>query len=594
MKKNLLSFVLAILSTGVFATLSTPQLSLPADSATVIMPNAFLKWQPVTNATFYRIQVDTSVNFTNPQNLISIPTGFYCANLLFGTKYYWRIKAKNPTDSSVWSSSFLFTTFYNQFTLNSPKMVNAKATFTVSANADITSDVITINGVNLTEGLHFVAGGTANATATNIANAININGSLIGVVTAVATTNKVDVWALANGTLGNGMPVAFTAGGAAGGSWSGATLINGSFGISAVKGNLTWNAITGVNFYQYEIDTSATFNSPKNKKGIVPFGTNLAEVDQLFFDTYYHWRLRAIHAQDTSGWSAYNTFKTPSEIVHNSPAPSFANAMPNQTMKWNLMAGVQEYDVQYDTTLNFNSTQLKTIYNVFSPVDNANGIKLLFGQKYYWKVRGVHDFDVSGWSTPWNFTTINQIPLYQPANTSSTSSPIPTFVWKNVTGINKYELQLDVNNNFTNPTTYTVNQGGSDSAYTLQNALVMNQVYFWRVRAMHGNDTSSWSAPFSFTASNTSVAEITSGAVLNVFPNPAKDVVNISLSNSTSSKISVAIIDMLGKTVLENNYNVNSSSKNISIDLRNFNQGIYFINVTTEVEKLTKRMVINK
>jgi hypothetical protein len=51
---------------------------------------------------------------------------------------------------------------------------------------------------------------------------------------------------------------------------------------------------------------------------------------------------------------------------------------------------------------------------------------------------------------------------------------------------------------------------------------------------------------------------------------------------------------MLGKTVLENNYNVNSSAKNISIDLRNFNQGMYFINVTTDVEKLTKRMVVNK
>lgn len=594
MKKNVFLLFLTVLSASVFATLSTPQLSLPADGATVIMPNAFLKWQPVTNATYYRIQVDTSVNFTNPKNYNSIPTGYYCSELLFGTNYYWRVKAKSPSDSSVWSDVFLFTTFYNEFTLNTPKMINAKATFTVSSNADITSDVITINGINLTEGLHFIAGGSANATATNIANAINIHVNLIGVVTATTSNNKVDVWAVANGTLGNGIPVSFTAGGAAGGSWNGASLTNGSFGIDAVKGNLTWNAITGVNSYQYEIDTTPLFNSPNNKKGIVPFGTNSAEVDQLFFDTYYYWRLRAIHSQDTSGWSAYVTFKTPAEIVHFSPAPSFTGAMANQQMKWNLMAGVQEYDVQYDTTTNFNSTELKTIYNVFSPLNYANAIKLHFNQKYYWRVRGVHDFDVSGWSAPWDFTTINQIPLYQPANSSFTSSPIPTFVWKNVTGITKYELQLDVNSNFTNPTTYIVNQNGSDSAYTLQNALVMNQVYYWRVRAMHSNDTSSWSAPFSFTASNTSVAETVSKVSINVFPNPAKEVVTVSLSNVSSSSVSVTLIDMLGKTVFESVYSVNTSAQNLGIDLNKINPGVYFIHVIAGNEKLTKRIVVNK
>lgn len=592
MKKLLFSSSLLILTLTATAALDVPTLSLPADSAANQMPNAFVKWNPVTNATYFKIQVDLNENFTNPKNFTSVPTGFNLSELLFGTNYHWRVKAMSQNDSSAWSSSRMFTTFYNLFTLNTPAMVNAKATFTISANADMANDMLTIAGNPITEGTHFVVGGSAAVTATNIANAINVHFVLSNIVVATTDNNKVIVTAIANGTLGNSITVSHTAGGASGGSWGGATLTGGNFGINAVSGNLSWNGITGVNFYQFEIDTTPLFDSPKNTKGIVPFGTNVGAVEQLLFDTYHYWRIRAIHSQDTSGWSAFKTFKTPASLTHVSPANQLSGAMADQKLTWSLMNGVLEFDVQYDTTANFNSTELKTIFNVFSPTNFANGIKLLFNQKYYWRVRGVHDFDTSPWSSPWEFTTINQIPLYQPANGQPTASPIPTFRWKNVTGISKYELQLDVNTNFTNPVTYNVNQGGNDSAFTVPAALVMNQTYYWRVRALHSKDTTDWSQVFNFVASNTGLAENASAMQLQVYPNPANNVLHIAGINATTSN-QVHILDMLGNRVYSQSQKVLQNGA-LTLDVSSLPAGIYFIHVENAEMKQAKRFVINR
>ena len=71
------------------------------------------KWSSVAGGTYYRINVAFDSLFTNMlYNYTTIATNFYISSyLLKDTKYYWRVKAYSPSDSSVWSPISSFTTF---------------------------------------------------------------------------------------------------------------------------------------------------------------------------------------------------------------------------------------------------------------------------------------------------------------------------------------------------------------------------------------------------------------------------------------------------------------------------------------------------
>ncbi len=73
--------------------------------------------------------------------------------------------------------------------------------------------------------------------------------------------------------------------------------------------------------------------------------------------------------------------------------------------------------------------------------------------------------------------------------------------------------------------------------------------------------------------------------VLSAYPNPANDVLNISLSNNASS---VSIISLDGKVVYTESINTN----NIALNVADLTSGIYFYQVTTaEGEKITNKFV---
>lgn len=76
-----------------------------------------------------------------------------------------------------------------------------------------------------------------------------------------------------------------------------------------------------------------------------------------------------------------------------------------------------------------------------------------------------------------------------------------------------------------------------------------------------------------------------------IYPNPAKDFVNIKLKNFTNVNF-VEVHDILGKLVfskkIQNNLNL------ITIDTSNFNKGIYFLNIISKSNgKISSKLVLN-
>jgi hypothetical protein len=73
-----------------------------------------------------------------------------------------------------------------------------------------------------------------------------------------------------------------------------------------------------------------------------------------------------------------------------------------------------------------------------------------------------------------------------------------------------------------------------------------------------------------------------------VYPNPASESVNLILANTDATGFDVAVVDVLGKTILKSNFQSNEAK----LDITSLNSGVYFINVVTDGKQSTKKLII--
>jgi len=115
--------------------LVAPQLAYPADSASGQLASLRVGWNRVTFAALYHVQVARNPGFVTTvvvNDSTITDTSRVVAGLLTGTPYYWRVRAKDSTGTSAWSSVRTFTTLAlpSQVTLVAP---SHQATITVDS-----------------------------------------------------------------------------------------------------------------------------------------------------------------------------------------------------------------------------------------------------------------------------------------------------------------------------------------------------------------------------------------------------------------------------------------------------------------------------
>ena len=113
---------------------------------------------------------------------------------------------------------------------------------------------------------------------------------------------------------------------------------------------------------------------------------------------------------------------------------------PNVMLDWDAVTGQETitYEAQIATQEDFADavTFPQTDLTAQSTED------LLFGQTYFWRVRAHDDGEVSDWSEVWSFTVINTVEIKEPGNGDEVYAN-PVFEWEEITGLMKYELELD-------------------------------------------------------------------------------------------------------------------------------------------------------
>ena len=91
------------------------------------------------------------------------------------------------------------------------------------------------------------------------------------------------------------------------------------------------------------------------------------------------------------------------------------------------------------------------------------------------------------------------------------------------------------------------------------------------------------------TDTNTTIKEIVNNSNIKVFPNPSSGILQIQ-KDSENTFETLSVIDMLGKNVYSSQLNIMQAEE--QIDLSHLPKGIYLLNFKSDLETLTKRIII--
>jgi PKD repeat protein len=96
----------------------------------------------------------------------------------------------------------------------------------------------------------------------------------------------------------------------------------------------------------------------------------------------------------------------------------------------------------------------------------------------------------------------------------------------------------------------------------------------------------------SITISTIDIPELTASKSLSIYPNPSlTGVVTLDFGNYAGNNVHIKVYDIIGNTVLDKQVISNKLDKQV-VDLGNKPAGSYFINVATENESFTKRILV--
>jgi hypothetical protein len=353
---------------------------------------------------------------------------------------------------------------------------------------------------------------------------------------------------------------------------------------------LQWDAITGVGNFDYQIDTTADFDSPFAYITSVSGTLKEANAANLLFGTGHYLRLRARHAADTSDWTATTFFNVTSTFNLSRPSDNAVDVVPDAEFQWSTVKGINKYNIylsQEPELIHYD------VYNVLPTATRTKPDTLLFGTTYYWKMSANHSKDTL-FSAPRSFTTVGSVTLASPLNNATNVVLQPSLAWEKLTGVLKYELQLASNAGFTDARNYSITAttaAGDEQFKVPLHVLDSAGTYYWRVNAISSRDTSAWSETWNFRCVALGIDDPGSVSGMSVYPSPAKDFVTIRMKNSINATAAIKVLDLLGKTRISRDVQVESGLIS-NFDLGPLPDGVYMLLIEMNGSTATAKIVV--
>jgi hypothetical protein len=393
-------FVIAILSLSAQSRVYPPNLLTPENEDDGQMPDVVLNWAAVGGSggiVEYEVQIDTNASFDNPVTFPKTDLTAVQMNLLhFGQQYYWRARAIEGTDVSAWSEVFSFTTF-ETVELSKPNDEADEQDPNVELKLKDRVGSTDITGV---DHFHYEADtsmdfnspllfqGNSSGFTLN-AEFLHFGETYYWRAKAVHAEDE-SVWSEMRSFII--IPTV---------ELDDPSNNSTDLGLENI---LTWDDIPGVIDYTLQLADNDAFTGAMT--------TIVEEVEYttdgfLHFGKEYFWRVRANHATDTSDWSEPFSFTTASVVSLTSPDDNETDVSINPILQWELLTGVDSFQVQYNNSNNFTDP----CCNQMIPPDEdffQIVFVLEYETEYFWRCRAMKGIDTTEWSEVWSFTTRGQ------------------------------------------------------------------------------------------------------------------------------------------------------------------------------------------
>ena len=500
-------------------TTEQSSLTSPSNGAFSVSLTPTLSWPATTGANKYRLEVNTTSDFTGTVKLdtttASTSKTMDGVSLIYNTTYYWRVTASSNSLSKTNSSStYSFTTKLAATTLTSP------------------SDNVT--GVSLSPTLNWSSVTGANKYRLEVNTASDFSGTVIYNQDTVSLASK-QIGGLSDNTTYYWRVTAKNSGGNSGdvSSIFNFTTTQQSAGTSPVNGS-TNNSInpefiwpvgpTGTNKYRLEVNTNNTFTGTTILDTTTTATSKILGGTSLEYNTLYYWRVtassNALSKTNTSAVYSFTTQLAASTLI--SPANNATDVSLSPILIWSATGGTTGYRLEVNTASNFSGTVIYDQDTISQTSEQIGG--LIDNTKYYWRVTALtNGGNTSDESSVFNFTT-GQASLTSPSDDALSISLTPTFSWPAATGASSYHLEVNTSSDFTG--TVKLDTTTSATSKVLNGlSLSNNTTYYWRVTA---TSSGLWKT------NTSSVYSFTTKLATTALSSPTNNATGVSLSPTLS------------------------------------------------------------
>ena len=117
----------------------------------------------------------------------------------------------------------------------------------------------------------------------------------------------------------------------------------------------------------------------------------------------------------------------------------------------------------------------------------------------------------------------------------------------------------------------------------------------WRIRGACGTNGTSWATIFSQPVTYTlggARLENSSVANLDVYPNPSRDIFNVTFTSEEAQTMTVKVVNMIGEEIFTEELTEFVGQYTKVIDMNTQPKGVYFLEITTSTGGINKKIVL--
>jgi len=382
--------------------------------------------------------------------------------------------------------------------------------------------------------------------------------------------------------------------------------------ITQTGATISWTAATGAASYsvQYKLSTAATYTTTTTT------ATSIA-LTGLTAGATYNYQVATTCSGATSAYSTTASFTTTAATATcATPASVTAGSITQTgaTISWAAVTGAASYKVQYKLST-------ATTYTVATSTTTSLALTgLTAGATYNYQVATVCATTTSAFSTLASFTTTAATPVcvdvLESNNTLATAKAITVgsaitaqiasatdvdyYSFSNTTAAKNIQISLT-----TLPADYDVklyNPSGtlvatSANAGTTSETIKYNNGAIGTYKVYVYGYTSSYSATKCYTllaqtsANAFRLANTTIQPVVNVYPQPAGNTVNIMFNEATKGATTITVYNELGMAVKTQNISAEPNGKTV-LNTSNLKNGMYYMNVVNGKSTTTQKLLI--